>query len=153
MKDLMKKFNMAELKPLSTPMSMVTTLDLDKNGEVVDQREYRSMIIFLLYIMATQPDIQFVGCLCARFQASTHSSDWTAVQQIFKYLKYILKFEIWYSTSSSLYLVGFSDADFASYGIDRKSLLVHAIFLDLFLFVGLLTNSLLSHNTPQSLSM
>jgi hypothetical protein len=34
-KDLMKKFNMAELKPVSTPMSTATTLDPDKNGEVV----------------------------------------------------------------------------------------------------------------------
>jgi hypothetical protein len=34
-KDLMK-FNMVELKPLSTLMSMATTLDPDENGEVVD---------------------------------------------------------------------------------------------------------------------
>jgi hypothetical protein len=37
-KDLMNKFNMAELKPISTPMSTTMTLDQDKNGEVVDQR-------------------------------------------------------------------------------------------------------------------
>jgi hypothetical protein len=33
----MKKFNMAELKPVSTPMSTAMMLDPDKNGEVVDQ--------------------------------------------------------------------------------------------------------------------
>jgi hypothetical protein len=38
-KDLMKKFNMAELKPMSTPMSTATVLDLDENSEAVDQRE------------------------------------------------------------------------------------------------------------------
>jgi hypothetical protein len=53
-----------------------------------------------------------------RFQASPHSSHQTTVQQIFWYLKYTLEFEIWYSASSSLDLVGFSDADFAGYGID-----------------------------------
>jgi hypothetical protein len=42
-KDLMKKFNMAELKPVSTPMSTATALDPDENGEAVDQREYMSM--------------------------------------------------------------------------------------------------------------
>jgi hypothetical protein len=36
MKDLMKKFNMTELKPVSTPMSMRTTLDPDENGEAVN---------------------------------------------------------------------------------------------------------------------
>jgi hypothetical protein len=63
----MKKFNMAELKPVSTPMSMVTTLDPDENGETIDQREYRSMIGSLFYLMATRPDIQFTVCMCACF--------------------------------------------------------------------------------------
>jgi hypothetical protein len=53
MKDLMKKFNVAELKALSTLMSTTTVLDLNKNGEVVDQREYMSMITSLLYLIAT----------------------------------------------------------------------------------------------------
>jgi hypothetical protein len=73
-RDLMKKFNMTELKPVSTPMSMVTVLDRDENGEVVDQREYRSMIGSLLYLTATRPDIQFTMCLCAHFQTSPRSS-------------------------------------------------------------------------------
>jgi hypothetical protein len=37
------------------------------------------------------------------------------------YLKHTLEFGIWYSTSSSLDLVGFSNIDFAGCGIDRKS--------------------------------
>jgi hypothetical protein len=56
-KNLMKKFNMAELKPVSTPMSTGTALDPDENGEVVDQREYRNMIGFLLYLTVTRPNI------------------------------------------------------------------------------------------------
>jgi hypothetical protein len=66
-KDLMKKFNMAKIKPMLTPMSMVAALHLDENGEAIDQREYRSMIGSLLYLTVTRPDIQFVVCLCARF--------------------------------------------------------------------------------------
>jgi hypothetical protein len=44
MNDLIKKCNMTELKPVSTPMSTTTSLDPDEDGEVVDQRECRSMI-------------------------------------------------------------------------------------------------------------
>jgi hypothetical protein len=55
--DLMKKFNMAKLKPLSTIMSFAMSLGPDEDGEAVDQREYRSMIGSLLYLTATQPDI------------------------------------------------------------------------------------------------
>jgi hypothetical protein len=43
------------------------------------------------------------------------------VQQIFRYLKHTLKFGIWYSTSSSLDVVGFLDANFTGCGIDQKS--------------------------------
>jgi hypothetical protein len=50
MKDLMKKFNMAELKSVSTSMSTAMTVDPDENGEAVDQREYMSMIGTLLYL-------------------------------------------------------------------------------------------------------
>jgi hypothetical protein len=60
-------------------------------------------------------------CLCACFQAPPHSSHWTNVQPIFRYLKHTLEFGIWYSASSSLDLVHFSDADFTGCGIDRKS--------------------------------
>jgi hypothetical protein len=56
-KDLMKKFNITELKPVSTPMSTATELDPDENGEVVDQREYRSTIGSLLYQIAMRLDI------------------------------------------------------------------------------------------------
>jgi hypothetical protein len=67
MKELMKKFNMDKLKPMSTPMSTATSLDPDENSEAVDQREYRSIIGSLLYLTATRSDIQFIVCLCACF--------------------------------------------------------------------------------------
>jgi hypothetical protein len=120
-KDLMKKFNMAELKPVSTLMSSAASLGPDEDGEAVDHRGYRSMIDSLLYLTVTRSDIQFTVGLCVRFQASPRSSHGTAVQRIFRYLKYTPEFEIWYSASSSLDLVGFSDADFVGCGIDRKS--------------------------------
>jgi hypothetical protein len=99
-KDLMKKFSMTRLKPVSTPMSFTISLGPDEDGETVDQREYKSMIDSLLYL------------------TTTRSSHRTAVQRVFRYLKHTPEFEIWYSASSSPDLVGFSDADFVGCGID-----------------------------------
>jgi hypothetical protein len=79
-KDLMKKFNMAELKPVSTWRSTATSLDPDENSEAADQREYMIMIGSLLYITAICPNIQFAVCLCACFQASPLSSHRAAIQ-------------------------------------------------------------------------
>jgi hypothetical protein len=66
-KDLIKKFNMAELKPISTLMSTATSLGPGEDGEAFYQREYMSMIGSLLYLTATRPNIQSVVCLCAPF--------------------------------------------------------------------------------------
>jgi hypothetical protein len=56
-KDLMKKFNITELKLVGP----------DEDGDVVDQREYMSMIGSLLYLTSTRSDIQFIVGLCVRF--------------------------------------------------------------------------------------
>jgi hypothetical protein len=89
-KDLIKKFAMTYAKLVPTPMSTTTELDPDEDGEPVDQREYKSMIGSLLYLTTTRPDIQFVVCLCAFFQASPHTSHHQGVQRIFRYLKQTL---------------------------------------------------------------
>jgi hypothetical protein len=106
-KDLIKKFNMAELKPVSTLISSATSLGPDEDGDAVDQREYKSMIGSLLYLTATRPDIQFAVGPCTRFQSSPCSSHQTTVQQVFRYFKHTPEFGIWYTASSSLDLVDF----------------------------------------------
>jgi hypothetical protein len=81
-KDLMKKFNMAELKPMLTPMSMVMALDPDKNGEADDQREYRIMIVSLLYLMMIQPGIQFTVCVLSSFPTLFTSDNYLSNIQV-----------------------------------------------------------------------
>jgi hypothetical protein len=63
-KDLMMKLSMVEHKPVSTLMSSTASLVPDEDVNAVDQREYKSMIGSLLYLIVTWPDIQFtVGLL------------------------------------------------------------------------------------------
>ncbi|WVZ58560.1 hypothetical protein U9M48_008821 [Paspalum notatum var. saurae] len=112
-RDILKKFNMGDSKPMTTPMSTNTALDADEDGEAVDQKEFRGMISSLLYLTATRPDIQFA--------ASPRTSHRQAVKCIFRYLKFTTELGLWYSSDSSLSLRGFSDADHAGCRIDRKS--------------------------------
>jgi hypothetical protein len=152
-KDLMKKFGMAELKLVSTPMSSTTSLGPDEDGEAVDQREYMSMIGSLMYLTATRSDIQFTVGLCVRFQASTRSSHRMTVQRVFRYLKHTPEFGIWYSASSSLDLVGFLMLILWVVGLTERALLGLVIFLDVFSFVDFLGNSLQLHSPPPRPSM
>jgi hypothetical protein len=111
-KDIRRKFMMEDSMAMATPMSTTTALNADEEGEHMDQKEYRSMIGSLLYLKATRPDIQFSVCLWARFQASPRTSHRQVVKRIFRYLRHTPDFGLWYSSSSSLALHGFSDADF-----------------------------------------
>ncbi|WVZ53009.1 hypothetical protein U9M48_004002 [Paspalum notatum var. saurae] len=120
-RDILKKFNMDDSKPMTTPMSTNTALDPNEDGEAMDQREFRGMIGSLLYLTATRPDIQFAVCLCARYQASPRISHLQTVKRIFRYLKFTSELGLWYSSDSSLSLRGLSDADHAGCRIDRKS--------------------------------
>jgi hypothetical protein len=87
----------------------------------VDQKEYRSMIGSLLYLTVMRPGIQFFVCLYARFQASPRTSHRQAVKLIFRYLRYTPELGLWYSASSSLSLLVFSNANFAGCRVDQKS--------------------------------
>jgi hypothetical protein len=80
MNDLIKKFAMTDVKPVSTLMSMTISQDPYEDGEAVDQREYRSMIGSLFYLTATQSNNQFAVCLCGCFQPSPRTSHHHAVQ-------------------------------------------------------------------------
>jgi hypothetical protein len=73
-KDIVRKFKMEDSKAMATPMRTTTAPDADEDGEHVDQKEYRSMIVSLLYLTATRMDIQFLVCLCACFQVSPRTS-------------------------------------------------------------------------------
>ena len=87
-KDLLKRFNMDECKPIKTPMPSNGHLDLDEGGKSVDQTLYHKMIGSLLYLTASRPDIMFSVCMCARFQANPKKTHLVAVKRILMYLKH-----------------------------------------------------------------
>jgi hypothetical protein len=120
-KDIMRKFKVEDSKAMAMPMSTITALDGDEEGEHVDQKEYQSMAGSLLYLTAMRSDIQFSVCLCAHFQASPRTSHRQVVKRIFRYLRHTPDFGLWYSASSSLALHGFSDADLFGCRLVRKS--------------------------------
>jgi hypothetical protein len=119
--DIRTKFGMKDAKPIKTPMGTNGHLDLDTGGKSVDQKVHRSMIGSLLYLCASRPDIMLSLCMCARFQADPKEVHLRAVKRIMRYLVYTTKFGLWYPKGSTIYLIGYSDADWAGCKIDRKS--------------------------------
>jgi len=120
-KDMLKKFDMENAKPIKTPMPTNGHLDLNEDGKAVDQKVYRSMIGSLLYLCASRPDIMLSVCMCARFQANPKECHLMAVKRILRYLVFTPNLGLWYPKGSSFDLLGYSDSDYAGCKVDRKS--------------------------------
>ncbi|GJT07383.1 hypothetical protein Tco_0841845 [Tanacetum coccineum] len=60
---------MESSNPVDTPMVEKSKLDEDTQGKAVDPTHYHGMIGTLMYLTASRPDLTFVVCMCARYQA------------------------------------------------------------------------------------
>ena len=74
-----------------------------------------------MYLTASRPDILFATSLCARFQCDPRESHLSMVKRIMRYLKGSDSLCLWYPKFSSFDVIGYSDADYAGYLVDRKS--------------------------------
>ncbi|GKC62775.1 retrovirus-related pol polyprotein from transposon TNT 1-94 [Tanacetum coccineum] len=62
-------FAMESCDPVDTPMVEKSKLDEDTQGKAVDLTHYRGMVGTLMYLTASRPNLTFVVCMCARYQA------------------------------------------------------------------------------------
>ncbi|XP_070050791.1 secreted RxLR effector protein 161-like [Nicotiana tomentosiformis] len=112
---------MEDSKEINTPIATGTKLDVDEPGSSVDQKLYRGMIGYFLYLTASRPSIAFSVGLCAGFQANPKESHLTAVKRTLRYLKVTTDIYLWYPKDSNFNLVGYANADYAGFIVDRKS--------------------------------
>ncbi|GJX36919.1 hypothetical protein Tco_0248476 [Tanacetum coccineum] len=62
-------------------------LGTDLNGKTVHETQHRGMIGSLMHLTESRSGIQFLTCLCARYQANPKESHFIDVKRIFRYLK------------------------------------------------------------------
>jgi hypothetical protein len=74
LREMLKRFQMEDSKPMSTPIVTGCKLRNDDGSPNVDQSSYRSMIGSLLYITASRPDIMHDVGLVGRYQATPKQS-------------------------------------------------------------------------------
>ena len=120
-KELLKKFNMFDSKPIDTPMRTNSKMIVEESDPLVNQTMYRGIIGSLLYLTASRPNIVYSVGMCARFQACPRDSHLKAAKRIHRYLKKTGDLVLFYPAGDTFDLVGFADADFAGYQVDKKS--------------------------------
>ncbi|GJS78124.1 putative reverse transcriptase, RNA-dependent DNA polymerase [Tanacetum coccineum] len=93
--EILKKFGFSTVKTESTPMETLKPLLKDAEAKDVDVHLYRSMIGSLMYLTALRLDIMFSVCQP--------------------------KLGLWYPKDSPFDLKAYTDSDYASASLDRKS--------------------------------
>ncbi|GJR47006.1 retrovirus-related pol polyprotein from transposon TNT 1-94 [Tanacetum coccineum] len=117
----LKKYGMESSDPVDTPMVEKSKLDEDPQGKAVEPTHYRGMVGILMYLTASRPDLTFVVCMCARYQAKPTKKHLHAVKRIFKYLRGTVNRGLWYPKDSSIALTAYADADHAGCQDTRRS--------------------------------
>ncbi|XP_070013459.1 secreted RxLR effector protein 161-like [Nicotiana sylvestris] len=116
-------------KVIDTPITTATRLDMDETGSPVNQTMYKGIIGSLLYLTACRIDIVFSMGLYARFQSNPNESHLKAAKRILRYLKGTQDLVLYYPSGDNFNLIGYADADYAGYLVDRKSTSGMAHFL------------------------
>nr|GEW15432.1 retrovirus-related Pol polyprotein from transposon TNT 1-94 [Tanacetum cinerariifolium] len=109
----LKKYDFRSCDLVDSPMVKKSKLDEDKEGKAVDSLHYRGMIGTLLYLTASRPGLQFVICMCTRYQARPTKRDLHAVKRIFRYIRGTVNRGLWYPKDSLISLTTFADANHA----------------------------------------
>nr|GFA12416.1 hypothetical protein [Tanacetum cinerariifolium] len=67
-KDMLKKFDMESVRTTTTPYEVPKHKSKDEHDDAVNVHLFRSMIGFLMYLIASRPDIMFAVSACSRHQ-------------------------------------------------------------------------------------
>jgi hypothetical protein len=121
LREILKRFQMEDSTPMSTPMVTGCKLSKDDDSPDVDQSSYRSMIGSLLYITKSRLDIMHVVGMVGRYQSAPKHSHLIAVKIIFKYLKGTMNYGLWYPRNHNFQLSVYSDVDWVNYMDERKN--------------------------------
>lgn len=127
-KQLLKRFNMDECLPSTTPLPSSLTLSAKDcpttPEEVYEMKDipYREALELLMWLqVATRPDLSFSINLLACFAHNPGKPHWSALKHVLAYVKGTIDYRITYQAGGNLNPTGYVDSDFARCKDTRKS--------------------------------
>jgi hypothetical protein len=119
--DLLRKTNMHEAKPISSPMASSTSLSQFQGTPLSDPSSYRSTVGSLQYLSLTRPDIAFAVNKVCQFMTNPIDLHWSAMKRILRYLKHTSHHSLFLHKDSNFTIQAFSDANWVGSPDDRRS--------------------------------
>ncbi|XP_068319338.1 uncharacterized mitochondrial protein AtMg00810-like [Pyrus communis] len=113
-KELLKKADMEQCKPTSTPFKPHSQLLTTKGTPLSDLTHYRSLVRALQYLTLTRPNIaQSVNIVC-QYMTNPFESHMHLVKRIMRYLQGTYNCGLKYSQSSDFQVNAYSDSDWVA---------------------------------------
>ena len=120
---------MEHANSLPSPMASGDRLSAHGSETIEDVSLYRSLVGVLQYATITRPELSFAVNKISQFMQTPQLSHLKDLRKILHYIRGTLDYGLTFHPSSSLDLVGFCDADWASDLDDRRSTSGYCVFL------------------------
>jgi hypothetical protein len=127
--DLIESCGLLAGKPVTSPM-VKDAIKTAENAEVfADAYRFRRLIGKMIYLTTTRPDIQFAVNQLSQHMHNPKQGHWQAAIRIIHYLKNSPGQGILYRKNNELRITAYSDADWATCPVTRRSVTGYCIFL------------------------
>ncbi|XP_019091070.1 PREDICTED: uncharacterized protein LOC109128681 [Camelina sativa] len=119
--EVLKHFNMEKCNVVYNPMVPRSKLDVDEEGEKVDDTLYKQIIGSLMYLTTTRPNMQFTISLLSRYMAKPTQLHLQAAKRVLRNLRGTMDYGIWYKQEGTGEVWVYTASNFAGDADSRKS--------------------------------
>ncbi|MCO5581678.1 hypothetical protein L7F22_035567 [Adiantum nelumboides] len=119
--DMLMKYDMADCKPISTPLDQNLKLRIDE-GEVLDDATmYRRIVGSLIYMTISLSNLSYAVGLVSQFMQLPRKPHLDAVRCILRYVRATLHYALFCDAGTQVHVHGYTDSDWAGSSSDRRS--------------------------------
>jgi hypothetical protein len=127
--DLFSETSLLGAHPADTLMDSTVKLDGEQGELFSDVGRYRHSVGKLIYLTVTCPDITYAVGVVSQYTHASRQPHYAAIYCILRYLKGAPGRGLLYKPCAFLFVIGFSDADWASFRSDRQSTSGYCTFI------------------------
>ncbi len=131
-RNILEEFGMTNCKDASTPLPIGIRYGraTDENKLNIEEGSgYRTLIGSMMYLVTgTRPDLAFAVTYMSQFSSSPSTEHWTGAKHMLRYLHRMVTMKLTYSKAGEPIKI-YSDADWATDPIDRKSFSGYVVLL------------------------
>jgi hypothetical protein len=115
------EYGMTGCKPISIPLEQNVKLSTDEGDLVEDTTMYKHIVGSLIYMTITRPNSNYAVGMVSQFMQTPRKPHLDVMMRILRYIKHTLHCGIFYEAKSQLQVHGYTDVDWASNVLDKRS--------------------------------